>query len=159
MNTKGTFLVYEESDASVATYTIGNSSKKWAVLYPITQYPDINDERGTNDATTLSDQQKIYEFALPDSGGSKDFDGYLKKIEDVTDFNKKFGGKVLRVGVVFGGTDQDDGVSVVPTGGTIVSEFNAYVEMRITGAGVDETRPISISVQPTTDVQTYPTTA
>lgn len=154
MLTKGTFLLYEESASGVTTYTVGSDSTKWAILHHISEYPDLDDESDSEDNTTLSNAQHTYEPALPDSGGSKDFSGYYN--EDDYDRVKALEDKVLHVGVSFGGTDQSDGVTVLPTGGKVVKDFNARVQIRITGAGVGDVRPVTISVYPTTDAKTYP---
>lgn len=158
MLTKGTFLLYEESDTAKTTYTFGDDSTKWAILYPITEYPDLDDEADTEDCTTLSDAQHVYEEALPDSGGGKDFPGYVKSTKDLDEL-KRLEGKVLHMAVSWGGTTQADNVTVLPTGGEIVSDFNARIKVRKTGAGVGDVRPITITVYQTPDAKTYPTTA
>lgn len=152
MLTKGTFLLYETSNGK---YTFdGSSTTKWDVLHAISEYPDLDDEADSEDNTTLSNQQHTYEPALPDSGGSKSFSAYYS--EDEYDKVKALEDEVLHVGVSFGGTDNADGVTVDPTGGKLVSDFNARVRIRKTGAGVGDVRPVSIDVYPTTDAKTYP---
>ena len=148
MLTAGTFLIYEDS-----TGTYEFDSKHWAILHAITEYPDLDPEVDSEDDTTLSHAQHTYEPALPDSGGSFDFPGYYTAA-DYTRV-KALEEEVLHVGIVFGGTTQDDELTIVPTGGTLMKEFNARVRIRLTGAGVGDVRPITISIYPTFDAVTH----
>ena len=153
MLTAGTFLLYEKKDGA---YTFGSdSTTKWAILHPITEYPDLDAEIDAEDNTTLSYAQHTYEPALPDSGGSFDFNGYYNTADYETGKGRE--DYILHVGLSFGGTTQSDGLNVIPTGGTLMKDFNARVRIRITGAGVGDVRPIAISVYPTIEAATYPT--
>lgn len=152
MLTAGTFLLYEASTGT--TYTIGEDATKWAILHEISEYPDLDSETDSEDNTTLSDAQHTYERALPDSGGSLDFSGYYNQEE--YDKVKALEDEVLHIGVSFGGTTQSDDLTILPTGGKLVKEFNARVQIRLTSGGVGDVRPVTISVYPTTDAKTFP---
>ena len=64
--TKGTFLMISEDE--------GNTYKK---LMDITEYPDLDEAPDSEDSTTLSDPAHTYIQALPDTGGIKEFPGWL----------------------------------------------------------------------------------
>lgn len=151
MLTKGTFLLYENANGE---YTFGEDSTKWSILHAISEYPDLDDEADSEDNTTLSNAQHTYEPSLPDSGGGKDFSGYYN--EDEYEKVKALEGEVLHVGVSFGGTTQSDGVTIVPTGGKLMKDFNARVSVRLTGAGVGDVRPVTVTIYQTTNAKTYP---
>ena len=150
MLTAGTFLLYETTDGA---YTFTGSTK-WSILHAISEYPDLDDEAEWEDNTTLSSAQHTYEPGLPDSGGAKSFSGYFNE-EDYTAI-KALEDEILHIGISFGGTTQADGVTIVPTGGELMTDFNAHVRIRLTGAGVGDVRPVSIELSPTTDAATYP---
>lgn len=151
MLTAGTFLLYQTANGS---YTFGQATTKWDILYPISEYPDLDAEIDAEDNTTLSNAQHTYEPALPDSGGSLDFSGYFydedfARVDALAD-------EVCHIGVSFGGTTQADKVTIIPTGGTLMMDCNARVRIRKTGAGVGDIRPVTVSIYPTFDEATYP---
>lgn len=148
MLTAGTFLLYEDTNGE---YTI--DTKKWNILHAITEYPDLDAEVDSEDDTTLSHAQHTYEPALPDSGGSLDFPGYYSTADYAA--VKALEEDVLHISIVFGGTTESDELTIVPTGGTIMKDFNARVRIRLTGAGVGDVRPVTISVYPTFDAVTH----
>lgn len=151
MLTAGTFLLYETSDGA---YTFGQSTTKWGILHTITEYPDLDDEAEWEDNTTLSNAQHTYEPGLPDSGGAKSFSAYFSEAE----YNKvkALEDEIVHIGISFGGTTQADNVTIVPTGGKLMADFNAHVRIRLTGAGVGDVRPVTIDLSPTTEAKTYP---
>ena len=151
MLTAGTFLLYETSDG---TYTFTGSTAKWDILHAITEYPDLDDEAEWEDNTTLSNAQHTYEPGLPDSGGAKSFSAYFN--EDEYAKVKALEDEILHIGISFGGTTQSDNVTIIPTGGELMTDFNAHVRIRLTGAGVGDVRPVTIDLSPTTDEATYP---
>ena len=150
MLTAGTFLLYETDDGE---YTFDDATK-WSILYPISEYPDLDAEIDSEDNTTLSNAQHTYEPALPDSGGALDFSGYF--YEDDFDRVEALAEEVCHIGVSFGGTTQSDKVTIVPTGGKLMMDVNARVRIRKTGAGVGDIRPVTVSIYPTFDEVTYP---
>ena len=157
MLTAGTFLMYKETTGSYTPSTDSKEEGKFAILANVSEYPDLDSEMDNVDNTTLSDAQHTYEPGLPDSGGSWAFPGYFNK--DDYDRVQKLDGKVLRVGVWFGGNTSDDGVTITPTGDIMQRYINARVKVRITGAAVGDVRPVEYDVYPTTDKADYPATA
>lgn len=151
MLTAGTFLLYETSNGA---YTFGTSTTKWDILHAITEYPDLDDEAEWEDNTTLSHAQHTYEPGLPDSGGAKSFNAYFNEAEYAK--VKALEDDVVHIGISFGGTAQADGVTILPTGGTLMTDFNAHIRIRLTGAGVGDVRPVTIDLSPTTAAKTYP---
>lgn len=155
MLTKGTFLMYETSDGK---YTLGSDTTKWSILMDISEYPDLDSEADAEDNTTLSNAQHTYEPGLPDSGGSLAFPGFWH--EDDYDRIKKLESEVLHVAVWFGGTDSADGIRVDPsTTSKSIKDFNARVQIRITGGSVGDVRPVELDLAPTSDKKTYPAAA
>lgn len=151
MLTAGTFLLYETSNGA---YTFGSDATKWDILHDITEYPDLDDEAEWEDNTTLSNAMHTYEPGLPDSGGAKSFSAYFTSAEYTK--VKALEDEILHVGISFGGTTQSDGVTILPTGGTLMQDFNAYVRIRLTGGGVGDVRPVTIDLSPTVESATYP---
>lgn len=157
MLTAGTFLMYEDTDGKYTFDDSGSSSTKWNILVDITEYPDLDSEAKSEDNTTLSCQQHTYEPGLPDNSGSMAF----KCNYNENDYErvKKLVGEILHCAVVFGGTSQADGVSIVPTGGKIVSEFNARAKYRRLSGSAGDIRKAEVDVYQTTDAKTYPKAA
>ena len=157
MLTAGTYLVYK---TSTGKYTFGSSSAdKYDILVDITEYPDLDSEAKAEDNTTLSVGQHTYEPGLPDNGGSLAFPCNYHD-EDYTRI-KELEGEVLYVAVVFNNSTKtlDDGMTIDPTGGTIVLQTNARVQYRRTGGSAGDVRKAEVDVYPTTDKATYPKTA
>jgi len=151
MLTAGTFLLYETTDGA---YSFTGSTAKWSILHTITEYPDLDDEAEWEDNTTLSCAQHTYEPGLPDSGGAKAFSAYFNEDDYAT--VKALEDEVVHIGISFGGTTQTDNVTILPTGGELMADFNARVRIRLTGAGVGDIRPVTVELSPTTDPATYP---
>ena len=64
--TAGTFLMHGSVSSTTVTYT---------KLVDISEYPDIGSSVDSQDVTTLSDACHKYIDALPDPGGSLEFNG------------------------------------------------------------------------------------
>ncbi|MDD6566984.1 MAG: hypothetical protein PUF11_09420 [Parafannyhessea umbonata] len=156
MITNGTFLMYETSDGK---YTFDSSSAtKWSVLMPITEYPDLDAESDGVENTTLSNGRTTYEPGLPDDGGSLAFPGYYSEADRKRINELK--GKVIHCAVVFKDATAELGeTDIDPTGGNIVSEFNARPLLRITGASSGDVTPVELDLYTTADAKTYPASA
>lgn len=154
MLTAGTFLMYEDTNGKYTFRDSGSSSTKWNILVDITEYPDLDSEAKSEDNTTLSCQQHTYEPGLPDNSGSMAFKCNYN--DDDYERVSKLKDKILHMAVVFGGTPQADGVSIIPTGGKIVSEFNARTLYRRLSGGAGDRRTAEVDVYQTVDAKTYP---
>ena len=158
--TAGTFLCKGTTSSSTITY---------AKLVDISEYPDIGSTVDTQDVTTLSDACHKYIDALPDTGGSLEFNGWL----NTTDYNsiQTLDGAEQDLCIAFGGapTSADPNVlepdtitrattassmTITPkhtTAATFLAVwFKGKVRVRITGAGTDAARPVTYTVIPTT---------
>lgn len=158
--TAGTFLMKGTTSGSTTTYT---------KLVDISEYPDIGSSVDSQDVTTLSDACHKYIDALPDPGGSIEFNGWLNETDyDAVmalagveqDFVIAFGGSpsasdasVLVPDTITGAVG--GALTITAASGSTVSTFLAVsfkgkIRIRLTGAGTDAARPVTYTVTPTT---------
>lgn len=156
--TAGTFLM-----------TGGDASTAYTKLVNISEYPDIGSSVDTQDVTTLSDACHKYIDALPDPGGSLEFNGFLS----IEEYNavQALAGKEQSFVIAFGGhpsaTDstvmEPDTIKGEPGGALTITagsgstvttflavSFKGKIRVRLTGAGTDAARPVTYTVTPTT---------
>ena len=147
----------------------GDATTAYTKLVDISEYPDIGSSVDTQDVTTLSDGCHKYIDALPDPGGSLEFNGFLS----TADYNavQAIAGEEQNFVIAFGGHPsssdpsilEPDTIKGVPGGtltitagsGATVSTFLAIsfkgkIRVRLTGAGTDAARPVTYTVTPTT---------
>lgn len=159
--TAGTFLMKGTTASNTTTYT---------KLVDISEYPDIGSSVDSQDVTTLSDACHKYIDALPDPGGSIEFNGWLNE----TDYDAvmALAGVEQDFVIAFGGSPSASDASILEpdvitgavggaltitakSGATSVSTFLAVsfkgkIRIRLTGAGTDAARPVTYTVTPTT---------
>ncbi len=147
--TAGTFLMYKSG-----------SPATWGKLVDITEYPDLGSTIDSEDVTTLSDACHKYIDALPDPGGSVEFNGWLNKddydavmalADTETDFAVVIGGS--KSGDVFvpdALTGDVGGVLTVGANTILAVSFKGKIRVRITGAGTAAARPVVYTITPTT---------
>ena len=157
--TAGTFLMKGTTSNNTTTYT---------KLVDISEYPDLGSNVDSQDVTTLSDACHKYIDALPDPGGSIEFNGFL----NMTDYDAvmDIAGQEQSFVIAFGGSPSTTDASVLvpdtitgaPGGeltitpvGTAAATFLAVsfkgkIRVRLTGAGTDAARPVTYTVTPTT---------
>ena len=156
--TAGTFLM-----------TGGDASTAYTKLVNISEYPDIGSSVDTQDVTTLSDACHKYIDALPDPGGSLEFNGFLS----IEEYNavQALAGEEQSFVIAFGGhpsaTDstvmEPDTIKGEPGGALTITagsgstmttflavSFKGKIRVRLTGAGTDAARPVTYTVTPTT---------
>lgn len=158
--TAGTFLMIGTTASGTTTYS---------KLVDISEYPDIGSSVDSQDVTTLSDASHKYIDALPDVGGSMEFNGWLND-EDYTavtalvnqecDFVIAFGGHPVAGDASRLEPDTITGavggpLTITPASGSTASTFLAVsfkgkIRVRLTGAGTDAARPVTYTVTPTT---------
>ncbi len=134
-NTFMTFLMHS---------TDGTSYTK---LEDIISYPDLGGSPETIDVTTLSDRMMTNILGLQ-SADSMEFpilytpESYakLKKLENKTEYYS----------IWVGGTD--DGETVTPTGSLGKFSFQGMLNVRMTGAGVNEARKATITLSASTPI-------
>ena len=146
----------------------GTSSTAYSKLVDISEYPDIGSTVDSQDVTTLSDACHKYIDALPDPGGSMEFNGFLNE----TDYDAvmAISGTEQNLCIAFGGSPTSEDASVLepdtitgvpggeltitPKGSAAVTflavSFKGKVRVRLTGAGSDAARPVTYTVTPTT---------
>lgn len=159
--TAGTFLMKGTTTSGTTTYT---------KLVDISEYPDIGSSVDSQDVTTLSDACHKYIDALPDPGGSIEFNGWLNETDyDAVmalagveqDFVIAFGGSpssadasVLEPDVITGTVGgaltitAKSGASAIST--FLAVSFKGKIRIRLTGAGTDAARPVTYTITPTT---------
>lgn len=158
--TAGTFLMVGTESSGTITYT---------KIADISEYPDIGSTVDSQDVTTLSDACHKYIDALPDPGGSMEFNGFLNE----TDYDAvmAIAGEEQYICIAFGGSPSTSDSSVlVPdtiTGSTssdtltitkvgdaiatfLAVHFKGKIRVRLTGAGTDAARPVAYTVTPST---------
>lgn len=157
--TAGTFLMKGTTSNNTTTYT---------KLVDISEYPDLGSNVDSQDVTTLSDACHKYIDALPDPGGSIEFNGFL----NMTDYDAvmAIAGQEQSFVIAFGGSPSTTDASVLvpdtitgepggeltitPASGSTASTFLAVsfkgkIRIRLTGAGTDAARPVTYTVTPT----------
>ena len=158
--TAGTFLMHGSVSSTTVTYT---------KLVDISEYPDIGSSVDSQDVTTLSDACHKYIDALPDPGGSLEFNGWLNSTDYTT--VQALSGKEEYFCIAFGGAPTSADPTVLEpdniTGSTSASSltitakgtsavtfmavwFKGKIRVRLTGAGTDAARPVAYTVTPTT---------
>lgn len=156
--TAGTFLM-----------TGGDATNAYEKLVDISEYPDLGSSVDTQDVTTLSDACHKYIDALPDPGGSIEFNGFLNK--DDYDAVQAIAGVEQNIVIAFGGTPtaadatvlEPDTIKGLPGGALTITpktgstaatflaiSFKGKIRVRLTGAGSDAARPVTYTVVPTT---------
>jgi len=159
--TAGTFLLLGSGTGSSTAYT---------KLVDISEYPDIGSTVDSQDVTTLSDASHKYIDALPDVGGSVEFNGWLND-EDYTavtalagkecDFVIAFGGHPVEgdasrlepdtiTGAVGGPLTITKATGQADVSTFLAVSFKGKIRVRLTGAGTDAARPVTYTVTPTT---------
>ena len=134
-NTFMTFLMHSKDGE---TYT---------KLEDIISYPDLGGSPETIDVTTLSDRMMTNILGLQ-SADSMEFPilytpesfATLKKLENSTEY----------YAIWVGGTD--DGTTVTPTGKLGKFSFEGMLNVRMTGAGVNEARKATITLSASTPI-------
>lgn len=159
--TAGTFLMKGTTSGGETTYE---------KLVDISEYPDIGSTVDSQDVTTLSDASHKYIDALPDVGGSVEFNGWLDR--DGYDAVTALANKECDFVIAFGGHPSASDASILEpdnisgavggpltitagTGQTEVTTFLAVsfkgkIRVRLTGAGSDAARPVTYTITPTT---------
>lgn len=124
------------------------SSITYTKLVDIRDYPDLQGEPETIDITTLSDGM-FHNIPGIYSGERRAFTANYDK----TDYQtiKALEGSVQKMAVWFGGTVGTDG-TVTPTGADGKFTFDAMIDVRVLGGGVNEARTMEIGVSPTSDI-------
>lgn len=158
--TAGTFLCKGTTASNTTTYT---------KLVDISEYPDIGSSVDSQDVTTLSDACHKYIDALPDPGGSLEFNGFLS----IEDYNavQAISGEEQKFVIAFGGHPSSSDSSIMEpdtitgepggaltitaaSGSTVTTflavSFKGKIRVRLTGAGTDAARPVTYTVTPTT---------
>ena len=137
----------------------------------ISEYPDLGSTVDSQDVTTLSDACHKYIDALPDPGGSMEFNGFL----NTTDYTavQAIAGKEEYICIAFGGSPSSSDSSIlVPdtiTGSTstdtltitaagsttatfLAVHFKGKIRVRLSGAGTDAARPVVYTVTPSSGI-------
>lgn len=136
-NSSMTFLMYAE-DSAKETYKL---------LHDITDFPDMGGEPEALEVTNLTDRQKRFIPGIKENGAltfnaSYTYDGY-KKLAELED-------KVGHYAVWFGGSVE--GTTVTPTGDDGKFAFDGRLTVRVSGAGTNEVRKMSITIMPETEI-------
>ena len=146
----------------------GDATTAYTKLVDISEYPDIGSSVDSQDVTTLSDACHKYIDALPDPGGSIEFNGFLNE----TDYDAvmAISGTEQNFVIAFGGSPtsgdssilQPDTIKGVPGGALTITavgttaatflaiSFKGKIRVRLSGAGSDAARPVTYTVTPTT---------
>lgn len=133
-----TFMTFLMHSTDGETYT---------KLEDIISYPDLGGSPETIDVTTLSDRMMTNILGLQ-SADSMEFPilyapesfAALKKLENSTEY----------YAIWVGGTD--DGTTVTPTGKLGKFSFEGMLNVRMTGAGVNEARKATITLSASTPI-------
>ena len=156
--TAGTFLM---------TGTVSTGSITYSKLCDISEYPDMGSTVDSQDVTTLSDACHKYIDALPDPGGSMEFNGFLNS----TDYTavQAIAGTEQYICIAFGGspdtsdssilvpdtitgTTTSDELTITPVGTTAATflavHFKGKIRVRLSGGGTDAARPVVYTVTP-----------
>lgn len=147
--TAGTFLMYKSG-----------SPGTWGKLVDITEYPDLGSTIDAEDVTTLTDACHKYIDALPDPGGSVEFNGFY----DENDYSTvaALAGTETEFAVVFGGSKSGDsyapdtltgdagGALTLGSNTTFAVSFKGRIRVRMAGAGAAAARPVIYTITPTT---------
>lgn len=162
--TAGTFLMVGTESSGTITYS---------KLCDISEYPDLGSTVDSQDVTTLSDACHKYIDALPDPGGSMEFNGFLNS----TDYTavQAIAGTEQYICIAFGGSEDTTDSSILTpdtiTGSTtadtltitkksgaadkvtfLAVHFKGKIRVRLTGAGTDAVRPVVYTITPTTGI-------
>lgn len=146
----------------------GSTSTAYTKLVDISEYPDIGSSVDSQDVTTLSDACHKYIDALPDPGGSIEFNGFLNMTDydAVMDLANQENNFVIAFGGHPSSTDSTvlvpDSITGVPGGELTITagsgqtastflavSFTGKIRIRLTGAGTDAARPVTYTVTPT----------
>lgn len=133
-------------DSFLMKGTTADNTTTYGILVPIKDYPDLGSTPEALDTTTLSDHIRTSVPGLED----------LETMEftcnfDDTDYTtvKALAGTEQKLAVVFGKT------GTTPTyGGDGIFLFNGYVDVHVSGAGVNEVREMVVTVNRTTAIET-----
>ncbi len=145
---------------TAGTFLLHKSGSGFAKLVDITEYPDIGSTIDSEDVTTLSDACHKYIDALPDPGGSIEFNGWLNETDYAAvqaiadaeqDFVLAFGGSKSGDSIVPDTITGDVGGTLTVGANTILAvSFKGKIRVRITGAGTAAARPVTYTITPTT---------
>lgn len=125
-----------------ASYLMYKSSGSYTKLVDIKDYPDLISPPDNLDATSLSDDQRVYIPGIKDNAGNLEFTANYT----ATDFSTVQGleGTELDLAVWFGEA------SGTPDGHNGKFSFKGYVYASKKGAGVNEVSEMTIGVIPST---------
>lgn len=125
-----------------ASYLMYKSSGTYTKLVDIKDYPDLISPPDNLDATSLSDDQRVYIPGIKDNAGNLEFTANYT----ATDFSTVQGleGTELDLAVWFGEA------SGTPDGHNGKFSFKGYVYASKKGAGVNEVSEMTIGVIPST---------
>lgn len=138
MAATNTFMSFLMHSTDGTTYT---------KLADIISYPDLGGSPETIDVTTLSDRMMTNILGLQ-SADSMEFPILYEK--DTFTTIKKLENKTEHYAVWLGGTD--DGSEVTPTGDLGKFSFDGMLNIRVTGAGVNEARKATITLAASTPI-------
>lgn len=129
---------------SYASYLMYKSSGTYTKLVDIKDYPDLIEPPENLDATTLSDDMRVYIPGIKDVGGALEFTANY----DASDFTTVQG---------LEGTEQDFAVwfgesSGTPDGSKGKFTFKGFVYASKKGAGVNEVSEMTVGIIPSSAI-------
>ena len=130
-----------------------SGSHNWQKVIDITDYPDIGGDPETLETTTLSDAAKTYILGIQDNGAltfnaNYSTAGYAALSSLI--------GTMEKYSIWFGATVS--GSTVTPSGNDGKFDFDGQLNVKVTGAGVNEVRKMAITIAPSTVITaTMPT--
>ena len=121
-----------------------SGSTTYSKLVDIKDFPDLGGTPEMLQTTTLSNPAHTYIPGI-DNVEAMEFTANYTKTDYAT--LKALKGKKEKYAVWFGGSEQADG-SVTPTGSEGKFEFDGYLSVHASGAGVNEVVDMAISIAP-----------
>ena len=134
---------------SYKVFLMHKKSNKFEKLVDIKDFPDIGGTPEMLQTTTLSNRSHTYIPGIENSEAMEFTVNYSK--EDYAAL-KALKGKKETYAVWFGGTEGSDG-SVTPTGSEGKFDFDGYLGVTVSGAGVNEVVDMKVSIAPASDIR------
>ena len=130
------------------TYLMHKNSSTWEKLIDIQEFPDLGGEPETLETTTLSDAMQTFIEGIQSNEGLEFTTVYTKAgytaLEALVGSEEDY--------AVWFGATESQGV-LTPDGSEGKFSFKGYLRPRVTGAGVNEVRQMTINITPSSEIE------
>ena len=135
--------------SSYKTFLMHKKSSNFEKLVDIKDFPDIGGTPEMLQTTTLSNRSHTYIPGI-DNAEALEFTVNFDKTDYAT--LKALKGKKETYAIWLGGAEDSDG-SVTPTGSEGKFDFDGYLNVIISGAGVNEVVDMKVSIAPASEIR------